>query len=100
MQQQVQDMIPDGVVVVEQPVQQEGAMQQRPHHMIQMADKRVPVSHMGIDENRVKIIVLKGASKGAGKGRHRQRNKKDARGHGPSGEPIHSIVILQRSLAV
>ena len=93
-------MVTDGVVAVEKPIQQKGAMQQRPHHMIQMADKRLPVSKMRVDENRVEIIILKGATKGTGKGRSGHRNKKDTQEDGPTNEAIHGIVILQQSLAV
>ena len=93
-------MVPDGVIVVEETVQQESSMQHRPYHVIQMADKRLPVPEMGVDENRVEIIVLKGTTKGDGKGRRRQCNKKEVQDDRPTNEAIHSIVILQRSLPV
>ena len=100
MQQQIQQVVAGGAILVEEPIQQEGSMQHRPHHVIQMADKRLPMFEMGVDENREEIVILKRAAKGTGKGRRGQRNEKDAQDEGSIREAIHAIVILQRALMV
>lgn len=100
MQQQIQQVVAGGAILVQEPIQQEGSMQHRPHHVIQMADKRLPMFEMGVDENCEEIIILKRAAKGAGKGRCGQRNEKDAQGQRPNREAIHAIVILQRASIV
>jgi hypothetical protein len=65
-----------------------------------MADKRLPVLKMRIDENREKIIILKRAAKGAGIGPAGQCDKKDAGDERSTRETIHAMVILQRAVMV
>lgn len=79
VQQQVQEMVTDGIIVVEEPIQQERSVQHRPHHVIQMVDKRVQVFKMRVDENRIKVVVLKGTPKRVGIGNrgHREESGTD-----------------------
>lgn len=54
-------MVAGGAVSIERPVGEEGSIQYRPDHVIEMADKRLPSVEVGISEYRGKVVELKGA---------------------------------------
>lgn len=64
MEQQIQQMVTGGAVSIKRPVEKECGVQQRPDHVIEIADKRLPSVEMGVDENRIEVVVLKGALEG------------------------------------
>lgn len=79
MQQQIQQVVAHGGIFIKEPIQQEGSMQYRTNHVIQMVDKRVQVSEMRVYENRIKVVVLKGTPKRVGIGNrgHREESGTD-----------------------
>lgn len=68
--------------------------------MIEMAEKRVPSGEMGVNENRIEVVILKGTAKRTGVSGHSNHDENGTDERGAHREAIHAIVILQRALIV
>jgi hypothetical protein len=100
VKQQIQDVVAGRTVPIEGSIEEKRAVQDRPDHVIEMADKRVPPVEMGVDENREEVIVLKVALKGTNVGGHSDHDEKNLQEPGAHHEAIHGVVILHRALMV
>ena len=100
VKQQIQQMVAGRAVSIERLVEKECGVQQRPDHVIEMADKRLPSGEMGVDENREEVVILKGAVKGTGVSSHGKRDENGGDEPGANHEAIHGVVILHRALMV
>ena len=100
MEQQIQQMVAGGAVSVERPVEKECGIQQRPDHVIEMANERFPAIKVRVDENRIKVVVLKGTAKRTGVGSRGNRDESATDEQGAHREAIHGVVILHRALMV
>jgi hypothetical protein len=77
MEQQIQHMVAGRIVSIDPSIKEECGVQQWSHHMIEMADKCGPSIKMGIDEDRIEVIVLKGPLEGTDVGGRGGRDEKD-----------------------
>lgn len=68
--------------------------------MIEMADKRLPPVEMGVNENCIEVVILKGAAKGTDVCSHGDHDEKGTQEQGTSREAVHGVVILYRALIV
>ena len=100
MEQQIQQMVAGRTVPIEGSIEEKRAVQDRPDHMIEMADECIPSVEMRIDENREQVVILKSAVKGTSVGGHGDRDEKGRQEQGTSREAIHGVVILHRTLRV
>ena len=93
MEHEIQYMITDRVVSIERAIQEERRVQHRSNHMTEMLNEGLPSFEMGIDENGKKVVVLKGAAKGAALDGHDSRDEYGVRKRAHSSS-IHGVVIL------
>lgn len=100
MQQQVEQVVAGGTVSIEDPIEKKCGVEQRPDHVIKVTDKRVPPVEMRVYENRIEVVVLKGAAKGTGISSRGKRDENGIDEQGSNREAIHAIVILQRAVTV
>ena len=100
MEQQIQQMVAGCARSVERPIEKECGIQQRPDHVIEMTDKRLPPIEMRVDENRGEVVILKGAVKGTGVSGRSNGDKKGTPVSRTNREAIHGVVILHRALMV
>jgi len=75
VQQEIEKMIAGGGVPVEEAVDGEGQIQNRPDHMIEMADERAPTVEMRILKNGRDVVELKATLEGTGIGRQGNRDQ-------------------------
>ena len=76
MEEQIQEMVARGVLSIDRSIDKECGVQHWPHHVIEVADKRVPPAEMGVHKNCEGVVVLKVAAKGTGVNSHGNRDEK------------------------
>jgi hypothetical protein len=64
MEEKIEEVIASGRVPVEGPVEEKRTVQDRPNHMIEMADKGLPSVEVRIFKDRGEIVELKIARPG------------------------------------
>lgn len=100
MKQEIQQVVAGGIMSIDRPVEKEGAIQHRSHHMVEMTDKGCCAIEMRIEENRKDVVVLEITAKGpridAG-GDHDEQKTDERWAHE---EPFHGFLILHRALMV
>ena len=82
-------MIAGSRVSVKRTVEEEGQRQNRPDHVIQMADERVPTVKMRMRKNGGGVVELKISSEGAGIGSQRDCDQQQERERWTKRESAH-----------
>jgi hypothetical protein len=91
-------MIASRMMAVEGPVEQEGGIQYRPDHMVQMPGKDVCTIQMGIQENGKAVVVLERTTKGSGIDTGADHQEQEWDKPRTLEGPFHGVLILHRIL--
>jgi hypothetical protein len=100
MKQEIQEVVAGGIMSIDRPVEKEGAIQHRSHHMVEMTDKGCRAIEMGVEENRKDVVVLEVTAKGSRIDAGGDHDEQETDKRWADEEPFHGVLILHRALMV